>query len=445
MKKSYIAAIAAGAVVIALGAYFYSYRDKYYPGTTIDNINVGGLTVAKAEKKLQEHFSDTKVTIKTSGEPLTVNISDIATYSSSTAKDIMKNKGFLVGKDYKDKSSITFDSNKLSDYLKKQNVLWQNRTNTANASSSYDASSKKFVIHKEVYGNEFTSLESLTKEIMTELNNKNYNINVETSKYYKQPAVKSTDMEETVKTLNNYVGKTITLKDDNQTYTLTSDDYAPHLSAQGKEISVDESWIKNYVASLASKVNTRGKATSFTAPNGQVINVKGGTYGKVLSTKTEREQIKQDILSGKDVTRNLNFTSYGNKTLNSDVIIVNIAAQTVTAFKNGQQILNASVVTGKMTPDRMTDYGLYYIFHKRSPAVLKGDDYQTPVNFFAAFHNGEGFHDADGWRKAYGGNIYINSGSHGCVNMRYNDAKTIYNNFAIGTPVAVIQKQDSYR
>ena len=40
MKKSYIAAIAAGAVVIALGAYFYSYRDKYYPGTTIDNINV---------------------------------------------------------------------------------------------------------------------------------------------------------------------------------------------------------------------------------------------------------------------------------------------------------------------------------------------------------------------------------------------------------------------
>ena len=39
MKKSYIAAIAAGAVVIALGAYIYSYRDKYYPGTTIDNIN----------------------------------------------------------------------------------------------------------------------------------------------------------------------------------------------------------------------------------------------------------------------------------------------------------------------------------------------------------------------------------------------------------------------
>ncbi|WP_164121647.1 hypothetical protein, partial [Sharpea azabuensis] len=174
MKKRYIAAIAAGVIVVGLGAYVFAYKDKYYPGTTIDNINVSGLTVAKAEAKLQEHFNDTKVTIKTSANPLTVNISDIATYSSSTAKDIMKNKGFLVGKDYKDKSSITFDANKLSEYLKKQNVLWENRTNTADASSSYDTNEKKFVIHKEVYGNEFTSLESLTKEIMTELNNKNY-------------------------------------------------------------------------------------------------------------------------------------------------------------------------------------------------------------------------------------------------------------------------------
>ena len=54
MKKRYIAAIAAGVIVVGLGAYVFAYKDKYYPGTTIDNINVSGLTVAKAEAYIAE-------------------------------------------------------------------------------------------------------------------------------------------------------------------------------------------------------------------------------------------------------------------------------------------------------------------------------------------------------------------------------------------------------
>ena len=45
-------------------------------------------------------------------------------------------------------------------------------------------------------------------------------------------------------------------------------------------------------------------------------------------------------------------------------------------------------------------------------------------------------HDADTWRYGvYGGNIYTYNGSHGCVNLPYSAAETIYNNIEAGIPV----------
>ena len=43
-------------------------------------------------------------------------------------------------------------------------------------------------------------------------------------------------------------------------------------------------------------------------------------------------------------------------------------------------------------------------------------------------------HDAT-WRREFGGNIYITSGSHGCINLPYSAAKEIYGYIEKGTPV----------
>lgn len=53
------------------------------------------------------------------------------------------------------------------------------------------------------------------------------------------------------------------------------------------------------------------------------------------------------------------------------------------------------------------------------------------------FNGNEGIHDADGWRTAYGGAIYLTSGSHGCVNTPTAMAKLIYETVDIGTAVVV--------
>ena len=51
------------------------------------------------------------------------------------------------------------------------------------------------------------------------------------------------------------------------------------------------------------------------------------------------------------------------------------------------------------------------------------------------FDGGEGIHDAT-WRNNFDNDAYIN-GSHGCVNMKYDDSKEVYKNVSVGTEVLV--------
>lgn len=138
--------------------------------------------------------------------------------------------------------------------------------------------------------------------------------------------------------------------------------------------------------------------------------------------------------------------------LDGTYVIVDISDQTATLYEGPNAILSTPVVTGK--PSTPTTKGLHHIYHISSDRYLEGDGYKSWVHVFLAFHNGEGLHDAEyhtdynsngkairsyGWRNynSFGGNIYKTSGSHGCVNMRHDDAQTFYNNLKMNDKVLV--------
>ena len=50
------------------------------------------------------------------------------------------------------------------------------------------------------------------------------------------------------------------------------------------------------------------------------------------------------------------------------------------------------------------------------------------------FNGGIGLHDAN-WRSKFGGTIYQNSGSHGCVNLPPDKAAALYDLVYTGIPV----------
>ena len=101
-----------------------------------------------------------------------------------------------------------------------------------------------------------------------------------------------------------------------------------------------------------------------------------------------------------------------------------------------------------MVKSRYTPAGIFTLVSKTSPKTLRGPkqadgsyEWESDVTFWMPFNGGIGLHDAT-WRSSFGGNIYKNSGSHGCVNLPYNVAKTIYNNIEVGTPIIVYYSDD---
>ena len=120
---------------------------------------------------------------------------------------------------------------------------------------------------------------------------------------------------------------------------------------------------------------------------------------------------------------------YGNT-----YVEINLTAQHLYFYANGKLLVESDFVSGNAAKGWSTPAGAYSITYKQRNATLKGQGYATPVSYWMPFNGGIGLHDAN-WRKTFGGTIYKNGGSHGCVNLPPAVAKTIYENISAGDPV----------
>ena len=105
----------------------------------------------------------------------------------------------------------------------------------------------------------------------------------------------------------------------------------------------------------------------------------------------------------------------------------------------GKLVVSSPVVTGAWG---VTPFGSYYIRNKATNVHLLGpedDPYDSFVYYWMAFIGSSyGIHDAT-WRSSFGGNIYKYNPSHGCVNVPYDVAETLFYRVEIGTPVYVVE------
>lgn len=122
-------------------------------------------------------------------------------------------------------------------------------------------------------------------------------------------------------------------------------------------------------------------------------------------------------------------------------VLIDISSQKLRFYKNGSLKMTADVVTG--TRHRHdTPTGKFSVRSKRRNINLVGPTWNSHVSYWMAFKGGSyGMHDAT-WRSSAqfsNHKTYINNGSHGCVNMRYGQAKKLYKMVKVGTPV-IVQK-----
>ena len=112
--------------------------------------------------------------------------------------------------------------------------------------------------------------------------------------------------------------------------------------------------------------------------------------------------------------------------------------------------MDTPLVSGRMTRDRFTPPGVYFLTYKQKDRILRGrpnasgqPSYQSHVNYWMPFNGGIGLHDAS-WRSSFGGTIYIYSGSHGCINLPGKKAAKIYEMIDKETPIVCVYN-DGYK
>ena len=123
------------------------------------------------------------------------------------------------------------------------------------------------------------------------------------------------------------------------------------------------------------------------------------------------------------------------KSLPINYIEVDISDQNIKYYMGEEIILDSDIVTGKQNVSD-TRIGMFEIYSRETSRYLTGATYSQYVDYWMPFDGGIGLHDAS-WRDEFGGDIYINSGSHGCVNLPLDVAKTIYENSEVGSKVLV--------
>jgi len=128
-------------------------------------------------------------------------------------------------------------------------------------------------------------------------------------------------------------------------------------------------------------------------------------------------------------------------------IEIDLTDQHLWYYEKGKKKLDTYIVSGQTTSEaRTTLPGVYKLWSKETNKRMKdtnadGDEWDTKCNFWNNVSLcGIGLHDST-WRGGYfGGEIYKYNGSHGCINMSYDDAKYVYDNVPYGTPVVMYYK-----
>lgn len=451
-------------LVVYLAGMLY-YNDKFLNGTMVNGSDVGGMTLQKANDQLSK---------KVNGQSLKLIFNDgqsevlqsaqlgVSYNKDNSLNQLMKNQNkwaWFIGFFKNEKNTLTdliqiSDENLTNGIASMEHAKEENQIAPTDAYIQYKDGS--FSIIEETLGSKFNT-EELVKNIKVALSEGKQQLDVTKANGYVKPQVykDDQDLNNQLKAANEYCLSTITYTTPKgKEIALDGSTLITWLSKQDdgsytKDESVFKEKLTVFVKELASQYNSIGATRTFTGKDGQSHTVSGGTYGFRVSTDSEVSALLKMINENKSENNRIpehtgQLPSGENGGLGTTYLEINITKQHLWLVKDGAVALESDFVSGKESdPSRLTPNGTYYIYNKERNRVLRGTkqpngkyEYESPVSYWMPFNKGIGLHDAS-WRSTFGGNIYINSGSHGCINLPTGFVGSLYSQIYVNLPVVV--------
>ena len=449
-----LAIVFAVIVVIYIGMSVF-FMSHFYFRTTLNGNSVSGYSANKIHDNWKEDINNYSLKIVesdgTESELLGADIDLTLQWDDTIANMISKQNGFewpiklFKPDNLTSEAIVTFDEDKLDTVIDGFSFMDESKQKMpVDATVSEYDEENGFTLVESVPGTAINE-PILKKAVETALYGLADTYQITEGNGYLAPKV-TNDNEKllsAIETMNKYIDSVIEYEVGSETETLDVSTFADWISINDKQkIEIDEEKVAEFIDEMEAKYNTFGKTKSLATSYGTTINVGNCHYGWQIDPELEAEAIVNDIKGGEKVTRDFNYkytaASHSGNDYGNSYVEINLTAQHLFLYKDGNLVIESDFVSGNVSNGNATPTGVFGVTYTEKDATLRGDNYATPVSFWMPFNGNVGMHDAT-WRSSFGGSTYKRSGSHGCINLPYSAAQTIFNTVSAGYPVFVYE------
>ncbi|MBR5579294.1 MAG: L,D-transpeptidase [Lachnospiraceae bacterium] len=442
--------------LIYLGLAIY-YQDSFMYGTWINGIYCTGKTIPQVAAELEEQFSYEKIRVITPVNEEVLYPERIGVkYDFITALEEYRKEQnpynwyrHLTGQREEKMffPKISFEEEQLKSWLEDTQV-YRNNLNLKEDQLHIVWSEKGYVLQeeKEVILNITSAMEKLS-EALTQgqeeidlgeagcyfYREETWEIQQTRERYEKIEKFQSGELIYKIKE----VEKKIQSKELGS-FLETDENNIPKFTKNG-EVIVSKERVREFISQLAKDYDSWHNY-QFITHDGKEIFLTKGNYGTEIHQKKEVEFLMKWLFNREETVREpiyaKDFTYQDSNRLDNTYIEIDMTKQKMFYFKDSQKILETDVVTGCVNKGMATPEMVCYVRAKSRNAILRGPGYRSFVNYWVPVHGGIGIHDAT-WRNEFGGNIYIKSGSHGCINTPLENMEKLYEMIEKGIPVII--------
>jgi len=438
-------AVAALLLGFCMAVTAYAGQTAFASGVKVNGVSVSGRSVPDAVSILREYYASYTLTVlERNGKTEKINGSDIgytANISDELVQSVLDSQGTAAG-NISVAVPCTYDEETLKNKIGSLNcIAGTGVVTTSDAGISDYQAGKAYTIIPEVYGNSVDRVKFL-QAVKDAIAGGQSSVSIEGTGSYTNVNVKKNDagLKNRLDAMNRIRTMTITYHIGGGTETLDSGTIVSWITGANSDggVNVNSDAASAWINAMAAKYNTANTTRTFHTYAGADIAL-DGPLGWSMDTAGETQALLSLIQQEKSAERTVDkpAADWGNSYIEAD-----LAAQHVYCFQDGNVVWDSDCVSGSVKASRQTPAGLFYVYTKETNRILKGPmkdgkpEYESHVDYWMPFYESCGLHDAS-WRNKFGGDIYINSGSHGCINLPPAKAAELYGMVGVRYPCIV--------
>ena len=449
-NKKWLPLLVTLAVILAAAGILYGTGVLAAPvfpiGTKVSGVSVSEQSAKEAGETLQQAAEDYKLTVRFAQNTRTFSAKELGlTVDEDALKRLVKvmQQGQNAASAAEDAQTVFTCETDLKEEMQDlpERTAHADKA-TQDAVLTYDKKARKYVIQEEQVGGTIDT-QALAEAVQTAAEQLQPELDAVGAGLYGGETVRRSDDEK----LNQALEQANQMLKTDVTYTFEVERKNVYgeeqlnksaiqkwltVSEDGKRVQIDEDKVEDYVNEVARIYSVKEPTTAqFVTASGDHVEVEAPITDESVDTQALKKDILNAIQEGatgqrKAPYRQTRTGEQGTTDLGGTYVEVDLDKQHLYLYVNGKKKAEGDICSGSVADGCATPAGLYTIKTKDYDRYLVGVGYRDWVHYFMSFNGGIGLHDST-WREAdeYGGDVYLESGSHGCINMPLELVETV--------------------